>query len=353
MKVTQTPVDLSKLLRPSDHNVPWFTISNSMSETYSSCREAVVWQYVHHISKKFGDANFLKRNCIVFVVRQKFMSLKDYSIKDTIQYFLRSEAKNAVENSGSSWYEWEEHIKENVLDLDPIEQGLKLAWLFPTPDQKWKYFTYHEFLRQCQCASEMIIDYINEWKLKPLYIETTGPIVQKTLTAPLEVDGEILDETDGKPTMMKAQVNLFTSDCQLFVWKISNKRSSEKDDVAMYSETVDNQCAVVASHFRQLVSFPMKVHVVKAVIKKTGEKVTLEAHHRKVTEEEIKQQKAKLAIKAKDVKAMNLFKERSYRCPNCDYYDICIRKDSDKFIKRVYGETAEAMPDDDDSGMPF
>jgi hypothetical protein len=278
------------------------------------------------------------------------MSLHQYSIDDTIEYFLRSEAKQAVEHQGLNWNEWEEQCKEE--SIDPILRGLEFSWKFPSPDQKWKYYTWEEFLKQCRTASEMFIDYINEWRLEPLRIENVGAIVQKNLTAPLEVDGEILDETGGKPTLMKAQVNLLTKDGLLFIWKISNKKSSKHEDVAMFSETVDNQCAVVASHFRQHLSFPIDVTICKAVIKKTGEKVELETHGRYVTKEEIDRQKIKLAIKARDVKAMNLFKERSWRCPNCDYYDVCIRGDSEGYIKQVYGEKAVAILDDDDDS-PF
>ncbi len=352
MKVTKRPLDTAFIDRPLNHNVEWFTISNSMSEAYSSCRERVVWQYVHHIQKKFGDSNFLKRNCVVFVVRQRFMSIKDYTIRDTIQYFLRSEAKQAVEDEGINWYEWEEKCKEK--DMDPIRIGLQFAWQFPTPDQKWKYYTWDEFILQCIGFSNLFIEYINQQNLIPLDIANLGPIVQKTLTAPLEVDGEILDETNGLPTKMKAQVNLVTDDGQLFIWKISNKRSAKRDKIADISETVDNQCAVVAYNFWDHISFPIKVTVCKAIVKKNGEMVELEVHKREITKIELDMQRAKLAIKAVDIKMMNLFKERSWNCPMCDFYKVCILGDPKDFVVRTYDEVDKPLiDDDDDDGMPF
>jgi hypothetical protein len=349
MPFIKEPLPEEELIRPSNHNVPWFKISNWMSESYSSCRESVVWQFIHRVKKRKGDSGFLKRNCVVFAISQQFRT--NYSIGENVNYFLTSEAKQHLGN-----IDWIKFVEECAISgVDPIKTGVQIGWEFPSPAQKWKYHTWDDFIKQCLSLGGMVIDFCDKLDIQPMFKDV--PAVLRTLGAPLEIDGEILDETDGKPTIHRAQLNFIAQNGELYIWKVSNKKAGEREKIALISETVYNQ-AIVA-RFNYNLNFPITVNVVRAVVSKTGEKTALQVDTTHVYKNDLDEQKRKLAIKAKDIKAMRLFKERSFRCPMCDYYDICILGKRDEFVKEVWEDSLDDKAtkfdkyDDDDDGMPF
>lgn len=324
------------LLRPERFEPDWFKISSSMSDAYSSCRELFVWQYIHHIRERKTDHKLLRRSCVIFAIREDLIrKFPEPSISERVLYFLKSEAKNIIKMIDRTWADWEDECK--TLETNPVEQALYMNYDFPSPDDKRWYFTFDEFILQCIVASRKIRSFLEENKLQPL-IYDGFMFVQKTLDAPLIINGEILDETHSKPTIMRAQINYVDTDQNIYIWRISSKRSSSKDMVAITSEVVDNQCAVVSYHLGNDCNFPMSVDLRKIVVNKFGEITEFESHKRNVSMKEVSEAKLRMAIKAKDIKNMNLFKERSWKCPMCNYYDVCIRGETDGFVREVWSD---------------
>ena len=130
----------------------------------------------------------------------------------------------------------------------------------------------------------------------------------------------------------------------VYVWRISSKRSSENEMVAKISESIDAQAAVVAHHFQGSVDFPIHFDLRKIVVKKDGDISEVESHQRDVSREEVDDTKRRLAYKAKEIRSMNIFRERSWTCPRCSHYDVCIRRDTSNFIQEVWGDEAQVAP---------
>jgi hypothetical protein len=276
--------------------------------------------------------------------------LKDATTSDNLAYFLEREAKD-ITSDIIPWNEWRFKYPSASAAW---EEALRLKYRFPSPEKPWEYCTFEQMCDQMLNASKMIDEYINLHKLVPLQDKENSWMLQRSISAPLlSSGGEILDETFGKPTITRSQINLFCSDRILYSWKIANKKTSSGDMPAVTTESIENQCVAISHHLGKDIDFPIGVVLLKAIVNKKGEKVKLEEHHRWVSEDEVESAKRRLAVKARDIKNMNLFTEKSYACKtSCEFFQICICNKSDDYVVNSWDDYIP-QKDEEDDGTPF
>lgn len=329
-------VNDNDLKRPNEFIPEWFKLSHSIADTYSSCREKIVWQYVFGIRPKKQGFKLLRRNAIIFGSRKDISSMYSIPESEAIDYFLRKEATEDPDYS------------------DDIEKSIKRMWEFPPPENKWSYITWENFRKQCISGAKAIRDAISDGKLIELYDEENLPMVQRNLLGKLvTTDGEVLDTTFDQPTKFRAQINFVDINQSIWIWKISDKATSANQfETFIKSSTAPlHQLIAVYHHLKGNINFPVKILMCKIVLNKSGLVSNFEVHEQYITKEMMNNEIRILAIKSKDIKNMNLFKEPSFSCSTfCDYRDICLANKRDNYMKEIVAGEIE-YDDSDDS--PF
>ena len=106
------------LARPDRYEPDWFKISSSMGDTYSACRELVVWQYIHKIKQEKMNNAMLRRSAVIFATREDLIrKFPDATIYERVLYFLKSEAKSIIDQTdGAEWTKWETNCNDTDID---------------------------------------------------------------------------------------------------------------------------------------------------------------------------------------------------------------------------------------------
>jgi hypothetical protein len=302
-----------------------FKISSSMGDSFSQCRKKFYYQYAAKIEEEKKDTKLLRRSCVVFALRQDINDDKLSTLQQRIKYFLEKEAYTI------------KRVRRSNIESTNVRDLLYLAYDFPEEGDR-NYFTFDQFIEQCISSASMIAGFLYRNMVRPLTLKNIGIASQVTLERPIVLeDHKIIIK-------MRAQINLVDEDRTIYVYKIGEKRSSERDKPHYISESIENQCAVLDSHFSPENILPIKIILLRPVIKVNGDQVSFEKFTREVTAQDINDAISNISHKASEIIGGALFKEKSWRCPQCDYYKICINPSTDAAKDYIVKEFSD-IPD--------
>lgn len=351
------------LRAPEDFLPEWFAVSASMVSCINSCEYEAFYKYVLRVKPKQNNLALI-RGSIVHTIMQNMLNkgipLTDEEIHDYVITFLQQEVK-AIRT---------EYKLDNDIDpWDVLREVYKIPTKKPTKAdveagiEKPDAFNLDQFIKQCESAAKILQNFVKERGL----VAITNPVTKRKM---IEMDikhpmvtsqGELLDTTHDKPTMIRSIIDLVAIDpttgmLTIFDWKTGLKKSSTGQDIS----PIDSNQAVIAYVKAMLHEMPrdkwpnkmkdtrVNTALVRAVVKNNGEKSLDEPEwfEKLVTVEEIDEVVESFSRAAKRLKSLDLRREVTFNCARCPYARLCLKKDYEDYF--VYEYTDDLLDSEDD-----
>lgn len=354
--------DIPKVIEGT-FNPEWFKISKSMVTMHDQCRQKFGYNYICGIKEKKAGIALLRaivyRNVLFSVILRDFDDFT--SLSQTVTYLVI----NAIESQAL------EIAQNRMVDPNNYNKSTLISseYRFPSGSRE---FSYNDLIKQIVSAVLSTYSYIRTIP-SPAIDNTIGdhefPIVNKSHQINLlTTDGEIVDETGGKPTRFYCNIEYVDKDGTLYIFKIADKKSYKKDEHAYIGDDAIIAVAGFRSLYPEIFSDPVKVKIVRTVIKKDGSindniefrsemgKIYgIEEHIRLVTEFDINELVYKYGEKAKEMKEGRIYRQRGNHCGWCAYNKICNhQRDTDGLVIAKHDLGYENLEDTEDyDDMPF
>lgn len=328
-------VDRKKLILPDEYIPRWFKISPSMLYNLDSCGYKFAFQYVFGVSKAKKSLDLLLSSIISQAGSSEYERVQDLiESKDIMLTIISIVNHNFIQETGTQ----DEGIEE-------AKKVIQQSFDFPSPGNRKYYFTVDDFYNKCVTSAYLIRRFIDDSPLSACNDNYTNCKID----FPLIVNGEILDETNGKPTYATARVNFIDDRFYLYKWKADKSRSS--DNKAETSNALLMCAAAVAHNF----GFKdVNANLICAVTSKSGAEMEtdhdisgLQEHTTIFTTDDFNELKRKLASDARRIKSMNLHKCKGWQCTNCEFRKVCIDGDSTGYVSKTDIWKGEADLSDD------
>jgi hypothetical protein len=350
---------LDELERPEEWIPSWFKLSPSMiTYSYDQCGQKFIYKYMHRMKPKdiapslsrtmaFRHAIFNWRN---YIANVSGVGLGEQSVDEV-----------AIELAVRDYFKG---IANVVADSKNIDRPTTSEELMDTlrPYYKWnkKIPSIEVLMNQSYESAKEVIAYMQdiEVALDP-EMKFATPIQQKHLMAELMLNGEILDETFGRPTQFQTTLQFLSEDGTIYLFKISDSKMYIPN-MACY---ISDEPAIMAAALQQYVSKAngdfideFNVVILRAVVNNGGGCHTLEEHKKTISTSDMDEVLYKLADAAKDIKSVKLHRKKQLSCAWCEMKDPCLfGKTSGHQIpasEAIHDRNFEGRIDDDDD-LPY
>ena len=215
-------------------------------------------------------------------------------------------------------------------------------------------------MNQCYSSAKEVIAYMyNIEAASDPELKFGIPIQQKHLIAELMCNGEILDETFGRPTQFQVTLQFLSRDNTIYLFKIS--------DTKMYTPNmachVSDEPVMMAAATQQYIMKASNVWhsafdivILRAVVNNGGGCNILEEHEKRIESSEIEEILYKLADAAKDIKSVKLHRKKQLSCAWCEFKNPCLFGITSGYqipaSEALHDRNIEGRLDDDDD-LPY
>ena len=324
------PLKDAKIMRSNWFEPPWFSMSPSMSNKISGCGESARLHYVEKIRPARKGIGLLRGSVIHFGA-ESLLRNNIVDPIDLVETYMRAEIKTIVSK-----------IDDDVWNI--LQYKYKVPLAKETKKDKEAgvrrlAFDRKEFVTQCVEGIKALAKYITDNHLYPMLDDLDRPMVEAELKYPLvSSDGEILiEKEDGSPVSVRNFLDLvhIDDDGQIYIydWKTGVKRSSVSEGITpAHTGHALLSYAHAVFHAYPSYSKPIIVTIVRPVLKYSGELVETEEWPVEITREDTNDVVLMYASQAKNIRSVNLHREISWRCPQCDYAQLCLLKKKDDYL---------------------
>lgn len=350
------PIPLSEVKRADvDYWEPeWFAMSPSMSTSVNMCGQKAKYWYVNGIKPRIKNIT-MWRGSVVHLIVELFLNGK--IDKDEVRVYVENIIFNEASEIALHRLGGERSKglinpkKDKVVRMEKDQAWIEIKTEYKIPkaqptkkDKEAKIrrdaFDIDQFIDQCVNAADGIIGFIGPLlDSKELFVfGDPEPWIEKEIRYPLILNGEILDESNEKPTDVRHFIDLVCLDKKkgelvVIDWKVGVKRSSVTDGIT----PADTNAATISYAYAVLHHLPeykkkVKVMIVRPVVNNKGELTTLEKFSKWVGRGDYDDILLKYASDAKRLKEVNLYREMSYNCTSCDYAQLCLKNKEDDYI---------------------
>jgi hypothetical protein len=328
----------SAVKRPQEFIPDWFKMSPGISWNVDACGLKFIWGYVMGVkSKKLSyklfrhQTSFNAGRIDMFRSNSNILKTTDESkvINETISVVFRSQAKHLAEQAGRSASDLSTFFSPGVNIFNgEIEKVFEDNYDFPK--SKWKSVNFTQLFQMCISAATMIYRYMDSIGLGNIAITPSlGTAINSPWFFPHIVDGEILDETFGAPTITRCFIPFVDKNLNVYRLKISDKVSDAGKNPALTDEYLDCFGAAI----RNTSGLSSMLGTLKIfILDKKGDIAGAEEHSKVITKYDMDEIIRKHSIQAKQIKSMQLTAKKGWLCKMCDFEGVCINKDPSGYV---------------------